>query len=117
MPRKRIKYENLHRAITPKICQRELCFLSTALSFNEIYSPIKFQVDISNTYQVMVRTRIKYENLPRAITPKIYQKELWILGTALPFHEIYSPMKFQVDISNTFGVMPQTRIQCKGQLL
>jgi hypothetical protein len=39
-----------NRAITEKLCRVELSFLCTALFLNEIYAPMKFQVDTSNTF-------------------------------------------------------------------
>ena len=71
MFRTKIKYENQQRAITLKVCISELWFLCTALLLNEIYPQMKFQVDSSYTFGVMVRTQIKYENQQRAITHKI----------------------------------------------
>ena len=65
MPRKRIKRENLQKAITPKLCKSE------------------FQVHVSSTLRVMPRTRIKRENVQRAITPKLCKAELRFLCTAL----------------------------------
>ena len=69
--RTKIKYENQQRAITQKVYILELWFLSTALLLNEIYPHMKFQVDRSYTFGVMVRTKIKYENQQRAITQKV----------------------------------------------
>ena len=39
------------------------------------------------------------------------QKELWFLGAAFSFNEIYSPMKFQMCTYNTVGAMVPTRIK------
>ena len=88
------KYENQQRAITKKILQAELWFLCTALLLNEIYMYMQLEVNTSKTFGVMLRTRIKYENQQRALTPKILQAELWFLRTALPLNEIYLCMKF-----------------------
>jgi len=45
--------------------------LCTALPLNEIYLPIKFQVNSLNTFLVMLQTKVKNENEQRAITPKV----------------------------------------------
>ena len=49
----------------------ELLLLCTALLLNEIYLPMKFQVDALHNFEVMLRTKLKYENKQRAITPKV----------------------------------------------
>ena len=59
------KYENQQRAITPKILKAELWFLHTALLLNEINPCMKFEVNTSKTFGVMLRTRIKYETNKR----------------------------------------------------
>lgn len=46
-PWKRIKYEKLQRAVTVKLCERELCFLDTAPLHSKIYWAMKFQADSS----------------------------------------------------------------------
>ena len=109
MLRTKIMYENQRRAITPKIWWAKLCFLCTALLLNEIYLPMKFQDDTWNTFWVMLRTKIKYENQRRAITPKIWRAELWFLCTALLLNEIYPPMKSHDCTSHTFWVMLRTK--------
>ena len=43
-----------------KEVQQGLQFLCTALSLDDIYIHMKFEVDISNTVQDMLRTKIKY---------------------------------------------------------
>ena len=69
------------------------------LSFVVIYLRIKFQVDIPYSSRDVVRTKMKYEKLQKAITPKIRKVGLLFLGTALLLSVIYLPTKFQVDIS------------------
>ena len=76
MPRTRIKYEQLQRAITQKEGKQELWFLCTALPLNEIYTNMKYQVNTLNHFQDMPRTRYKYEKLQRAITQKVGKQEL-----------------------------------------
>jgi len=56
----------------------------------------------------MLRTKFKYENEQRAITPKIWHFKLWLLCTALLLNEIYLPMKFHIDALITFKL-------CSGQ--
>jgi hypothetical protein len=41
--------------------QGMLLFLCAALHLNEIYPPMKFQVDIAKAFKVMLWTKIKYE--------------------------------------------------------
>ena len=89
--------------------------MCTALPLIEIYLHMKFQNDISNTFKDMLRTRIKLQNKQRAITQKIQNQELWFLCTALALDVIYSPMKFQVDISYTFKDMLRTRIKLQNK--
>ena len=113
MARTKIKYKQLQRAITPKLWKVGLLFLSTALPLSVIYQPMKFQVDISYSSRDMVRTKIKYKNLQRAITLKLWKVGLWFLGTALPLSVIYLPMKFQVDISYSSRDMARTKIKYK----
>jgi hypothetical protein len=62
MARTEIKYENLQRAITQKIRNAEYLLLCTALLLNEIYHPMKFQVNSFYTLVDMAGTKIKYEN-------------------------------------------------------
>ena len=50
---------------------QSLWFLCTALLLNEIDPHMKFQVDSSYSLRVTIRTKIKYENQPRAIIQKI----------------------------------------------
>ena len=63
---------------------------------------------------VWMRTRMHSEPLqvetPRAITPKLYNKELWFLRNALLLNEIYLPMKFHVDTSYSFPVMANVKV-------
>jgi len=54
-------------------------------------------------------TKFKYENEQRAITPKVWNFELWFLCTALLLDEIYLPMKFHGDAFNSFKVMLRTK--------
>jgi len=61
-------------------------------------------------YCKILRSKLKYENHPRAITPKVWCLELWFLCTALlpNLNEIFLPsMKLQ-----SFKVMRRTK---KGQ--
>jgi hypothetical protein len=58
----KIKYENKQRAITLKIRNAAYRFLCTALLLNEIYHPMKFQVQSFYTSGETARTKIKYEN-------------------------------------------------------
>ena len=61
--------------------------------------------------QKILRSKFKYENQQRAITPKACHLELWFLCTALLLNEIYLPMKFQVGSLNTFRVMLRTKFK------
>jgi len=58
---------------------------------------MKFPVNALHRFKVMLRTKFKYENQQRAITPKVL-----FLSTALLLNEIYLPMKLQVSSLNTF---------------
>ena len=109
MLRTKFKNENKQRAITPKVWTFELWFLSPALLLNEIYLPMKFHVDALHNFKVMFRTKFKYENLQRAITPKVWCLELWFLCTALLLNEIYLPMKFKVRSLNTSWIQEWTK--------
>jgi len=83
--------------------------MCTALLLNEIYLHIKFQVSSLNSFWVMLWTKFKNENEQRAITPKVWNFELWFLCTALLLNEIYLPMKFHVDALHNFKVMLRTK--------
>jgi hypothetical protein len=49
----------MKRAITPKLNKAVFRFLIIAVLYNEIYLPTKFHVDISNSFRVMSRTKVK----------------------------------------------------------
>ena len=66
----------------------------TALSLDEIYTPTKFHNPSLYSFGDMLRTKLKYENKQRAITQRLSKQELQFMCTALPFDEIYPPMKF-----------------------
>ena len=87
----KLKYENKQRAITQKLSKRELWFLCTALSLDEIYPSTKFH---NHSFGDMLWTKLKYENKQRAISQILSKRELWFLCTALRLDEIYPPMKF-----------------------
>ena len=99
MARTRKMYEKFQRAIIQKLWKQKWWFLCTALFLNEIYLPMKFQVDTSYTFLNMARTRKKYEEFQRAIIQKLCHQELRFLCTALLLNEFYLPVKFQVDTS------------------
>jgi len=109
MFRTKFKNENKQKAITPKVWNFELWFLCTALLLNEIDLAMKFQVSSLNTYWVILRTKLKNENEQRAITPKVWNFELWFLCTALLLNEIYLPLKFHVHALHSFKVMLRTK--------
>jgi hypothetical protein len=46
----KINFEKEQRVITKQLCRVELSFLFTALLLNEVYPPVKFKVDNSNTF-------------------------------------------------------------------
>ena len=46
-------------------------FLCIAILLNEIYPPMKFQVNSSCSIGAILRTKIKYENQQRGITQKL----------------------------------------------
>ena len=71
-----------------------------------------FQVCISYTFGVMLRTKIKCYHISGEITQKLQKHDLWSLRTALPLDDIYPPVKFEDCISNTFGDMLRTKIKC-----
>jgi len=103
------RMKNEQRAITPKVWNFELWFLRTARILNEIYLPMKFHVDALLSFKVMLLTKFKYENKQRAITPKVWNFELWSLCNALLLNEIYFYMKFHVDALHSFEVMLRTK--------
>jgi len=76
---------------------------------------MKVQVSSLNTFLVMLRTNFKNENEQRAITPKVWNFELWFLCTALLLNEIYSPMKFHVDALHNFKVMLWTKFKYENE--
>ena len=51
--------QKLQRAITPKLGNQELRFLYTALLLIQIYPPMKFHIDTSYIFCVMLRTKLK----------------------------------------------------------
>ena len=109
MLRTKFKYENEQRAITLKVWNFELWFLCTALFLNKIYLPIKFHVlTLHINFKFMLRTKFKYENEQRPITPKVWNFQVWFLCTAL-LNEIYLPMKLNVDALHSFKVMLRTK--------
>jgi len=116
MLRTKFKYENKQRAITPKVWNAELWFLCTALLLNKIYLPMKFLVVAFHNFQVMLRTKFKYENKQRAITPKVWNVELWFLCTTLLLNKIYLPMKFLVYALHNFKVMLRTKFKYEKEL-
>jgi hypothetical protein len=88
----------------------------TALLFNEIYLSIKFRDDISYSFRVMSRVKLKCKNEQRAITPKLEQAVFRFFSIAVLSNEIYLPSKFYVDISHSFRVMSRTKVKInKGQ--
>jgi hypothetical protein len=97
MARTKIKYENKQREITKKSGSAEYRFLCTALLFNEIYHRMKFQVHSCYTLGEMARTKLKYENLQRAITQKLRSAEYRSLCTALRVIERSMHTKFEVS--------------------
>ena len=74
MLRTKFKYENQQRAITQKLSNQELQFMSTALPLDEIYPPTKFHNHSQYSLGDMHRTKVKYENKQRAITKKTKQE-------------------------------------------
>ena len=60
MLRTNINFKKYQRAITPTLCNIKLWFLCTALPLDKIYLPMKFHVDNSNSFCVMLRTNINY---------------------------------------------------------
>ena len=108
MFRTKFKNENKQKAITPKACL-ELWFLCIALLLNKFYLAMKFQVNSLNNYWVMLRTKLKNENEQRAITPKVWNFELWFLCTALLLNEIYLLLKFHIHALHSFKVMLRTK--------
>ena len=74
-------------------------FLVHWLLLNKIYPSVKFHDFTSYTFWVMLRKKNKYEIQQRAVTPKTWRAELWLLYTAIFLNEIYPPMKFHIDTS------------------
>ena len=71
--------------------------MCTALPLDEIYPPTKFHNHSNYSFGDMRQTKVKFESKQRAITKKKKKKskqELWLMCTALPLDEIYSPIKF-----------------------
>ena len=72
---------------------------------------VKFQVPSFHTFGDMLRTKIpEKKNVQRAMTSEILKIEQWFLYTAHLLNEIYPLVKFEVDISNTFGDMLRTKM-------
>ena len=113
--RSKFKYENEQRAVIPKVWCLELWFLCTALLLNEIYMPMKFHVNALHSFKVMLQTKFKNENEQRAISPKVWCLELWLLCTALLLNEIYLRMKFHVNALPSFKVMLQTKFKNENE--
>jgi len=115
----KFKNENEQWAQTPKVWSFELWFLCTACLLNEIYLPMKIHVGDLHSFQVMFRTKFKYENQQRAITPKVWCLELWFLCTALPLNKIYLPMSSSSQYTKcsliTFWVMLQTKFKNENE--
>ena len=59
MLRTNINYVKYQRAITPTLCIIKLWFLCTALLLNMIYLPMKFHVDTTYSFCVMLRTKFR----------------------------------------------------------
>ena len=57
-PDKNSRKKNVQRAMTSEILKIEQWFLYTAHLLNEIYPLVKFEVDISNTFGDMLRTKM-----------------------------------------------------------
>jgi len=72
-------------------------------------STYKISVSSFNTCWVMLRTKFKYGNQQRAITPTVWCLEFWFLSIALILNKIYLPMKFQVSSLNTSWVILHTK--------
>ena len=72
--------------------------LFTALFLNEIYLPMKVQVSSLNTPE-----KSKNENEQRAITPKVWNLELWFLCTALLLNALYALHSFKVIFQTKKG--------------
>jgi hypothetical protein len=65
-----------------------------------------FHFDISYSFRVIFRTKLKVLQLTKGNNSKIRQKELWFLCIAhLPI-EIYLPTKFHFDISYNLELCP-----------
>ena len=104
-----LSIKKIQMTITQKLWEQELRFLRTALLLNEIYLPIKFQLDTFRRSRVTERTRIKYKKIQRAITQQLWQQELRFLRTALLLNEIYLHMKFQLDTFSHSRITERTR--------
>ena len=63
----------------------------------------------------MLRTKFKYENKRRAITQKLSEPELRVMGTALPLDEIYPPMKFYNHSKYSFEDMHWTKFKYENK--
>jgi len=76
---------------------------------------MKFQVSSLNTVWVMLRTKFKNENKQRAITPKVWCLELWLLCSVLLLNKIYLPIKFYVDALHSFQVILWTNFKNENE--
>ena len=74
---------------TPKLCKRELWFLYTALLLIEIFLPMKFQVDTSDSFCVMFRTNLKHE-INKGNYSLIMQKRVMVLEHCTSPHRVLS---------------------------
>ena len=89
MAQGKLKYKIMPRAITLKLWYPELWFWCSSLLLNEIYLPMEFHVDIFYSFWDMAQRKLQYKMMPRAITQKLWNQELWFLHSALLLNEIY----------------------------
>ena len=110
--------------MTLKLGSGLLWFLCSALLLlNEIYTPLKFHVQICNSLWDIVPTslwqtdtKFKYEQYQRAITLKLGSGGLWVLFSALLLNEIYTPLKFHVQFCNSlWDIAPTSLLQTDGR--
>ena len=65
-----IKNTKHQRAITPTLCIIKLWFLCSALLLNKIYLPMKFHVDTTYSFRVMLRTKFRTDKRTNGQTDK-----------------------------------------------
>jgi len=107
--------ENTKGEIIQNLRQTELWFLVIALLQVAIYLYSKFQVNMFNSFEDILRAKFDYKkNTKGEIIQNLRQTELWFFVNALLQVAIYLYFKFQVNTLNSFEDTLQTKFYCKN---